>query len=662
MAGLSEPEQVKWSFEVAYPVIFANGADRQVIKVFIKDQQDQEFLVKPQDLKVYTDVEIKDLKVLKDKNDLIITFRPLLKSPDFNLRVKWKEELGPPVLIKTTLLPLKDKLKPIKSNFSSGSHIDNIDFTFKENFHPGLFEGFEIYNNGKNRIVSKVDSQRWYDFEYPEQARQNISFLVNDSPNGTVSHTMHSHFMLFPRLILPLVEFKKDRYEVTLTTGEQVIFNQDGEITQGVFNEGPVDIGPDRHTRKYADLKYQGQGIILRANARGLCPQTGQFENNSIDMDYGARFSKDVLIINGKTGQRCRRPKADFWPQRDLNPIEFKFPTDEEFNRYLRENCKFEIPELPVPQKNKKLQAPDEVDEIWSKCEDTFEINKCLASELERFQGSDLLSVLEYELAIKSSGAFQTEKLKAKDQIAEALNNLFSDLSKDLSFVKNMDDQKLFESDCLLEARAKFKNPLRFSDPWAELEAEVRTLCSDLKKEVDQIVNLKIKNLQQHLEQDLSWLQMDQDLKSICLKRSQDYLDQDRHSNLKLDSLKNRVIGVCDDFSKSDTYKNWLTTQRPLVVTQFVNKTLSLLEPQGIEVINSCLRDFPGTSQVERLKLKPDREACLNRKWREMEYRLVAIVLGDSKSISLKIEVQEVLEKIDLESKRTKLRLMKKHF
>jgi hypothetical protein len=661
MAGLSEPQQVKWSFELAYPVIFANGADRQVIKVFIKDQQDQEPLVKPQDLKVYTDVQIKDLKVLKDKNDLIITFRPLLKSPDFNLRVKWKEELGPPVLIKTTLLPLKDKLKPIKSNYSSGSHIENIDFTFKENFYPGLFEGFEIYNNGKNRIVSKVDSQRWYDFEYPEQGRQNISFLVNDAPNGTVSHTMHSHFMLFPRLILPLIEFKKDRYEVTLTTGEQVIFNQDGEITEGVFTEGPVDIGPDRHTRKYADLKYQGQGIILRANARGLSPQQGQFENTPIDMDYGLKFSKDVLILNGKTGERCRRPKTDFWPQGDFNPIEFKFPTDEEFNRYLRENCKFEIPELPVPQKNKKPQAPDEVDEIWSKCEATFEINKCLASELERFQGSDLLSVLEYELALKSSGAFQTEKLKAKDQIAEALNNLFSDLSKDLSFVKNIDDQNLFQSDCLIEARAKFKNPLRFSNPWGELEAEVRTLCSDLKKEVDQIVNLKIKNLQQHLIQDLSWLQLDQDLKSICLKRSQDYLDQIRHSNLKLDSLNNRVIGVCDDFSKSDTFKNWLTTQRPLVVSQVVSKALTLLEPQGIEVINSCLRDFPGNSQLERLKLKPDREACLNRKWREMEYRLVAIVLGDSKSISLKIEVQEVLERIDLESKRTKLRLMKKH-
>ena len=64
MAGLSEPRPVKWSFEVAYPLIFANGADRQVIKVFIKDQLDQEASVKPQDLKVYSDVAIKDLKVL----------------------------------------------------------------------------------------------------------------------------------------------------------------------------------------------------------------------------------------------------------------------------------------------------------------------------------------------------------------------------------------------------------------------------------------------------------------------------------------------------------------------------------------------------------------------------------------------------------------------
>jgi hypothetical protein len=557
---------------------------------------------------------------------------------------------------------MKEKLKPIKSNFSSGSHLDKIDYTFQENFHPGLFEGFDIDNSGKNRIVSAEDSQRWFNFEYPEQARQNISFLVNDAPNGTVSHTMHSHFMLFPRLILPLVEFKKDRYEVTLTTGEQVIFNQAGEITDGVFSEGPVDIGPDRHKRQYADLKYQGQGVILRANARGQSPQTGQFENTSIDMDYGIRFSKDVLIINGKTGQRCRRPKSDFWPQGDFNPIEFKFPTDEEFNRYLIENCKFEIPELPLPQKNKKLQAPDEVNEIWNKCEASFKIKECLSSELERFQGSDILSVLEYELAIKTSGAFQAEKFKAKDLIAETLKNLYSALKGDLSFVKNIDDQKVFESDCLQETKSKFKNPLRFSDPKGELEADFRSLCSDLKIELDQKTSLKIKNLQQHLEQDLSWLQLDQDFKSICIKRSQDYLQQDHASSLNPGSFKNRLNVVCDDFSRSDIFKNWITTQRPLVVTQIVNKTVNMLEPQGLEVINSCLKDFPGSSQVDRLKFKPDREACLNKKWREMEYRVVVQVLSDTKTISLEIEVHEVLEKMSLESRRAKLKLMKKHF
>jgi hypothetical protein len=618
--------------------------------------------VKAQDLKVYSDVAIKDLKVLKDKTDLFITFRPVLKSPDVNLRVKWKEDLSPPILIKTTLVPMKEKLKPIKSNFSSGSYLDKIDYTFQENFHPGLFEGFDIDNSGKNRIVSAEDSQRWFNFEYPEQARQNISFLVNDAPNGTVSHTMHSHFMLFPRLILPLVEFKKDRYEVTLTTGEQVIFNQAGEITDGVFSEGPVDIGPDRHKRQYADLKYQGQGVILRANARGQSPQTGQFENTSIDMDYGIRFSKDVLIINGKTGQRCRRPKSDFWPQGDFNPIEFKFPTDEEFNRYLIENCKFEIPELPLPQKNKKLQAPDEVNEIWSKCEASFKIKECLSSELERFQGSNILSVLEYELAIKTSGAFQTEKFKAKDLIAETLKNLYSALKGDLSFVKNIDDQKVFESDCLQETKSKFKNPLRFSDPKGELEADFRSLCSDLKIELDQKTSLKIKNLQQHLEQDLSWLQLDQDLKSICIQRCQDYLNQDHASSLNPGSFKNRLNVVCDDFSRSDIFKNWITTQRPLVVTQIVNKTVNMLEPQGLEVINSCLKDFPGSSQVDRLKFKPDREACLNRKWREMEYRVVVQVLSETKTNSLEIEVHEVLEKMSLESRRAKLKLMKKHF
>jgi len=203
---------------------------------------------------------------------------------------------------------------------------------------------------GDNRIVDARRnrySQRAFHFDYLEQARQNLALEVDDAPNDTTSHTMHSLFMFFPRKNLPLVEQLSGTIDVTLPTGEKIIFQKDSkEIMDGVFTEGPVDVSRDRHKRQYADLKYHGKGIVLRANARGQSPQLGQYEIEKIDMEFGIKGSVDVLIINGTTGERCRRPKIDFWENLDVSPIEFKFATDEEFNEYLKTHCGFSIPLL----------------------------------------------------------------------------------------------------------------------------------------------------------------------------------------------------------------------------------------------------------------------------------------------------------------------------
>jgi hypothetical protein len=153
--------------------------------------------------------------------------------------------------------------------------------------------------------------------------------------------------MFFPRRNLHLAQQLSGTIDVTLPTGEKVIFQKDSkEIVDGVLTEGPVDITKDKQKRQYPDLKYNGRGVVLRANARGQSPQLEDSEKIKIDMEHGLKGSTDVLIINGTTGQRCRRPKSDFWEQLDVTPIEFKFSTDEEFEVYLRNNCGFGIPKF----------------------------------------------------------------------------------------------------------------------------------------------------------------------------------------------------------------------------------------------------------------------------------------------------------------------------
>jgi hypothetical protein len=211
-------------------------------------------------------------------------------------------------------------------------------------------ESFSFENLGDNRIVNATanpGSQRFFSFDYLEQARQNLAMSVDDSPNGTVSHTMHSIFMFFPRKNVPLVEQLTGTIDVTLPTGEKFSVRKDSkEIVGGVLSEGPVDVSTDRFKRQYPNVRYAGRGVVLRVNARGQPPQTGQFENAKIDLEHGLKGSVDVLIINGTTGQRCRRPKRDFWEPLDVTPIEFKFPSDDEFELYLRRHCGFGLPKF----------------------------------------------------------------------------------------------------------------------------------------------------------------------------------------------------------------------------------------------------------------------------------------------------------------------------
>ena len=158
---------------------------------------------------------------------------------------------------------------------------------------------------------------------------------------------MISHFMTFPRKKLPTVVQLESTIVVGLANGEKIIFRKDSkEVVDGVFQEGPVDINRDRNRRRYPEFRYTGKGVVLRANSRGQSPQIAQYEKDRIDQEYGIAGSIDVLIINGSTGQRCRRPKVDFWEPLDVSPIEFKFPTDEAFDSYLKEKCGFGIPKI----------------------------------------------------------------------------------------------------------------------------------------------------------------------------------------------------------------------------------------------------------------------------------------------------------------------------
>jgi hypothetical protein len=354
VAGEIEPETEvsKIEGELRNPLIFASGMDSTFLSVKLYDSEGNQLTnIDPDDLTLSTNVDIEAKPFVIKQGVYKAEILPRVKSKSITMRVDWQEKvLSQEIFLRTTVAPLKNELVPLNHDFFQSRSLGEISVTRGSATPESFTDGFSIQNVGDNKIVQSSihkNSERVFNFDYLEQARQNLSLEVYDTPNEYVSHTMHSYFMFFPRKNIPIVEELTGTINVTLPTGEKIIFQKESkEIVDGVFTEGPVDVSTDRFKRQYPDLKYTGKGVLLRANARGQSPQLGQYENIKIDMDYGLRGSLDVLIINGTTGQKCRRPKADFWEPIDVNPIEFKFPTDEEFEHYLKKNCGFGLPKL----------------------------------------------------------------------------------------------------------------------------------------------------------------------------------------------------------------------------------------------------------------------------------------------------------------------------
>lgn len=354
LASLTREDVVvgKIEGELKNPVLFASGMDSTFLIVKLYDKSGYLLTdVDPNDLTLSTSEDIEAKPFVRKQGVYKAELLPRVKSKSIRMRVDWLERvMSPEIVLTTTIAPLQDELVPLNHEYFQTRNVDEIGVQRGSATPENATDGFSFENLGENKIVSHKKNksvQRVFNFDYLEQARQNLSLMVDDAPNSTVSHTMHSVFMFFPRKQLPVVEQLTGTINVTLPTGERVIFQKESkEIVSGVFTEGPVDLTPDRQKRNYPDLKYLGKGVLLRANARGQSPQLGEYGSTKIDLEYGLQGEVDVLLINGTTGQRCRRPKADFWEPLDVTPIEFKFPTDEEFDLYLKKNCGFGLPKL----------------------------------------------------------------------------------------------------------------------------------------------------------------------------------------------------------------------------------------------------------------------------------------------------------------------------
>lgn len=213
----------------------------------------------------------------------------------------------------------------------------------------GRIVGFELSNHGGNAILPpRYDSAknlfytRDFQFHFEGRARQDIHLMVSDwvpsqHQGFRLSGILNSVMMFFPRRYLPAIVHDNDRIIVTLPTGEDVFFDAETlEIVGGVLFESPVDLSPDRNRRKFPSVHYKGAGLWLRADSRGSDPRLGTI----------AHVSNGTARPSCAAGncEVCKFPARDLW--RQSGAVNFKFPTDTEFDQFLAQHCNLAIPDV----------------------------------------------------------------------------------------------------------------------------------------------------------------------------------------------------------------------------------------------------------------------------------------------------------------------------
>lgn len=216
---------------------------------------------------------------------------------------------------------------------------------------------FQISNKGPNDIVpnpkKEYNINRSYNFEFEDRARSDIQLYVIDSPDDYTSNATYNLYVFFPRKYLPSVNRVNDELQVTLPTGEKVVYDAETKkIKSGVLSEkamGQLPPRPGCNTSEKAcgrkakadPVSYSGAGVVIQVSASGDLP-VGDRESPS-----GQLVKNPLIATVKKGGKTCKLPVADYWitdPKRGNNIVlDPKYATDEVFDEVLKKRCGFSM-------------------------------------------------------------------------------------------------------------------------------------------------------------------------------------------------------------------------------------------------------------------------------------------------------------------------------
>lgn len=119
---------------------------------------------------------------------------------------------------------------------------------------------------------------------------------------------------------------------------------------------------------------------------------------------------------------------------------------------------------------------------------------------------------------------------------------------------------------------------------------------------------------------------------------------------------------ACKSVTESSQYNSWLENSKSV----FASKSVEGLEKTVVELANvkakACLVQFPVDTNLNRIKFKKEREACLVDAWPSIEASALKQFESDPIVVKFHIDVEAVKTQLDGNRRRLQLRVIKENF
>ena len=250
---------------------------------------------------------------------------------------------------------------------AGGSHkgVDPTDPDFSDDETPERRWYFDFKDrNTESTLI--IDDVPIIEVKNPRTGKVVDSYQNRDA--DTESYTIYN---FFPRKVVPSVVKTDSKLIATLPTGEKIEYDAaTRKVTGGVFVETPrADLGVQKYTpgvdiqtkhpglirNSFPDstVAYQGKGVWIETKVTNSTGQRSDpatkvvIHNGSVDPNCTAgKDCSECTVGSDKVNTRTFGQRYADSLNSSYVCYQSAFKTDDDFNQFLKANCKFSLPKL----------------------------------------------------------------------------------------------------------------------------------------------------------------------------------------------------------------------------------------------------------------------------------------------------------------------------